>query len=298
VTIGVLVVGGLALLASPAAATFPGQNGRIVFADNGAIVSMNANGSDRRELTTGGINADPAFSASGTRIVYSHTVGKDHVIAVMRADGSRRRALTRRHFDRTPAFSPSGKRIVFSRVLTTPQYQHSELFSVRTDGTHLNQLTHSRPVFQIRHDQPNFSPNGKKIVFEDLLAEQVGVSMIRADGSKAQFHFLDGGIEPSFSPGGQHILFNDYFENLPQLGLVDVAGRHVQTLSDNQDSHFYYSVPNYSPNGKRIVFSSGNDFEGSTIGDIYVMNADGSGLTQITHDGRSLAPDWGPLRGG
>jgi hypothetical protein len=83
-----LVAGSTALLAPAASATFPGENGRIVFADAGHIVSMNPNGSDRRQLTNGAGNADPACSASGRKIVFSHKVGTHHVIDVMRADGS------------------------------------------------------------------------------------------------------------------------------------------------------------------------------------------------------------------
>jgi Tol biopolymer transport system component len=287
------VAGSMGLLAAPAAATFPGQNGRIVFADAGHIASMNAAGSGRRQLTHGAGNADPAFSASGTRIVFSHKVGKHQVIDVMHADGTHKRALTRRHFDRTPAFAPSGKRIVFSRVIKTPNYQHSELFTVRSDGTHLTQLTHSKPVFEERSDQPSYAPNGKRIVYEALFAEDVLVEMINADGTRADFHQLDGPIEPSFAPSGKRILFNDFLESAPQLGTADLAGEHAKDLTQNQDPNLTYSVPSYSPDGNRIVFSNGVEFEGPTSGDIWVMNADGSGLTRLTNDGQSLAPDWG-----
>jgi Tol biopolymer transport system component len=290
-----VVAGSMGLLAPPAAATFPGKNGRIVFADAGQIVSMNADGSGRRLLTPSGFgNSDPAYSASGKRIVFSHTAGKRQVIDVMRADGSDKRALTRRHLDRTPAFSPNGKKIVFSRVLKANSNQHSELFTVRTDGTHLGQLTHSKPVFQQRSDQPSFSPNGRRIVYEVLLAEDVLVDMVNADGTPAHFHDRDGVIEPSFGPNGKRILFNDFVENLPQLGTADLAGRNAKDITQNQDPNFAYSVPSYSPDGKRIVFSNGIEFEGPPSGDIHVMNADGTGLTQLTHDGKSLAPDWGP----
>src|SRR5436190_2044687 len=86
-----LMAGAMGLLAAPAGATFPGKNGRIVFADAGHIGSMRSDGSDRRRLTNGAGNSDPVYSASGKRIVFSHKLGTHQVIDVMRADGSDKR---------------------------------------------------------------------------------------------------------------------------------------------------------------------------------------------------------------
>lgn len=47
--------------------------------------------------------------------------------------------------------------------------------------------------------------------------------------------------------------------------------------------------PNWSPDGKQIVFARSD----GTTESIYVVNADGSGLMQVT-DGEDDQPDWGP----
>jgi Tol biopolymer transport system component len=50
-------------------------------------------------------------------------------------------------------------------------------------------------------------------------------------------------------------------------------------------------APDFSPDGKRIVFP--HDMTGAL--ELYVINADGTGLIQITHDGRLHAvPHWSP----
>jgi Tol biopolymer transport system component len=49
--------------------------------------------------------------------------------------------------------------------------------------------------------------------------------------------------------------------------------------------------PAWSPDGMKIAFAGGLDLD--TDGEIYVVNVDGTGLTQVTHTGGSQSPDWG-----
>jgi len=49
--------------------------------------------------------------------------------------------------------------------------------------------------------------------------------------------------------------------------------------------------PAWSPDGTKIAFAGGLDLD--TDGEIYIVNVDGTGLTQVTHTGGSLGPDWG-----
>jgi TolB protein len=46
--------------------------------------------------------------------------------------------------------------------------------------------------------------------------------------------------------------------------------------------------PQWSPDGKRIVFASDRDSKK----DIYVMNADGTGQTRLTTSGDNISPSW------
>jgi Tol biopolymer transport system component len=291
-----LAAGSTALLAPAAGATFPGKNGRIVFADAGHIVSMNPDGSDRRQLTTGAGNADPAYSASGRRIVFSHKAGKHQVLDVMRADGTDKRQVTRRHHDFTPAFSPNGRRIVFSRTIHTSQYQHSVLFSVRSDGANLAQLTHRRPVFQERDYEPSFSPSGKTIVYAWAMAEDQGVDRIKSDGSKTPFGSCCD-ADPSYAPNGKRVLGVGLSPQTdiptPEIVSADAAGNHAHDITANQDPDFGYGLPSYSPDATKIVFDGGAINQATPSGDIYTMNADTTGLTRLTHDGQSFSPDWG-----
>ena len=55
--------------------------------------------------------------------------------------------------------------------------------------------------------------------------------------------------------------------------------------------------PAWSPDGTKIAFAKGKNDHVDT--NMYTVNVDGSGLTQVTHAGASNGPDWGvhPLAG-
>lgn len=76
------------------------------------------------------------------------------------------------------------------------------------------------------------------------------------------------------------------------IGSMKPDGTDVQILSENGD-HW----PRWSPDGSKIVFFSTRTPDGSDNGpaEIFVMNADGSGQTQLTfNDQEDQVPTWTP----
>ena len=72
---------------------------------------------------------------------------------------------------------------------------------------------------------------------------------------------------------------------LSGLGLVGLA-----CLATGQDG-VYDQHPAWSPDGKRIAFASNREGDA----DLYVLNADGSGVTRVTVDPRDDSyPTWSP----
>ena len=49
--------------------------------------------------------------------------------------------------------------------------------------------------------------------------------------------------------------------------------------------------PSWSPDGTKIAFAKGQNLD--VDGQIYTVNVDGTGITQVTHAGGSQNPDWG-----
>lgn len=75
----------------------------------------------------------------------------------------------------------------------------------------------------------------------------------------------------------------------PQLGIytIDLTGSNLTRLTHGEDYR-----PRWSPNGTRIVFQRFSP--GSIRSDLFVMNADGSGLQPLTELGTSFQPAWSP----
>src|SRR5919109_4275185 len=85
VRLAVLTAALSAALVAPAQATFPGGNGKIAFVRDGAIHTMNVDGTGVTRLTSDASReGEPKWSPDGSRIAFAR--GDD--IWVMNADGS------------------------------------------------------------------------------------------------------------------------------------------------------------------------------------------------------------------
>jgi len=80
-----------------------------------------------------------------------------------------------------------------------------------------------------------------------------------------------------------------------QLYTMNPDGSHMVQITNLAPTPLETWLPDFSPDGKRITFSYGQpDANGFVLPDIFVINADGSNLVQITHDGLSGVSRWSP----
>lgn len=131
-----------------------------------------------------------AFAVTGsgapgtsTRLAY---IGTD-AIYLVNTDGSARELIVRGVADSTTfSWSPDGRRLTFSGG----HRRAEEIFVVNIDGSGVKQLT--RPPRTRRRteddwsEDPSWSPNGKRIVFDGARKETRGVPdiyVMRADGT-------------------------------------------------------------------------------------------------------------------
>jgi TolB protein len=110
---------------------------------------------------------------------------------------------------------------------------------------------------------------------------------MNADGSDQRG--VKGGGRPAWSPDGTRIAFN---------ASVDLGPNRIYTMrADGTDVVQLPAgtYPRWSPDGRRIVFLS-PPHDGVTS-DIFLMNADGSGVTNLTRSPAGFAnedPAWSP----
>lgn len=78
-----------------------------------------------------------------------------------------------------------------------------------------------------------------------------------------------------------------------QLYTMNPDGSAIVQLTDLQPTDWEIWAPHISPDGKSILFTYGiADVNGNLPLNLYVINVDGTGLTEITNDGLSLFPIW------
>ena len=91
------------VVAAPAHAAFPGTNGKIAFSRSNTIWTVDPDGSDRTQITTGGKDSAPRWSPDGTQIAFTSTRADPNPLTcafckrevyIMDADGSDMRRLT------------------------------------------------------------------------------------------------------------------------------------------------------------------------------------------------------------
>jgi TolB protein len=254
----VVVVAGLmsVVVPSPADGAFPGANGKLVLVERTGstdyVVTMNADGSDRRRVVGAPEISAPRWSADGQKIVYARAADDraSVYIETMDADGSNVQRVTDAHYDRSPVWSPDGQRIAFSRM----DGPYQDLYVIDVDGTNLQRITNTDAF----DEKPtSWSPDGSTILFDSSRLDGsklvVGVFAISPDGSNERLLTYDGyrASGGDFSPDGQRILFSTEGQNgLVQLHTIQADGSLFWQMTYED-----VDVTNgaWSPDGTRVV---------------------------------------------
>jgi Tol biopolymer transport system component len=178
-----------------------------------------------------------------------------------------------------PSPAPSG-RIAF---IEAHRDGNGPLYTMAPDGSDARQLT----SFDV--EAPDWSPDGSMIAFDSAKAGGIHIFTIRADGTGLrQVTSGDGEGYPSWSPDGRHMVV----DGPGGINIITVATGKMRPLTANPfGSHGYDSVPDYSPDGKQIVFHRTHDSTSS----LFVVNVDGTGLHQLKRNARNAEdPRWSP----
>lgn len=128
-----------------------------------------------------------------------------------------------------------------------------QIYTVNPDGTALRQVTHGA-AFKF---QPDWSPNGRRIVFAQDSGSGPAIWIARADGSHARrlTHPLPGFFDqwPHFTPDGRRVLFTDFNADVDGgISSIRPDGTGLRVITPNSGESYNDAV--LSPDGRRLAF--------------------------------------------
>jgi Tol biopolymer transport system component len=201
---------------------------------------MNQDGSGKKQLTHGSPTVESTtFSPNGKRIAFTRGDGGSPQLWTMKVDGTDQTQLTFPGPDgdhvHGPTYSPGGRLIAFSHHYGAVGYHGISV--IKPNGTGEKALT--MPSAATDDFQPDFSPDGKRIVFDryNQLHDDLYVMNANGSGQRALTNTSDLDLSPAFSPNGAKVAFerdNTDF-TVANVVLVDSSGlnQNITPLTTN-----------------------------------------------------------------
>jgi len=247
---------------------------------------MDADGSNQRAITGHqSISLSPVWSPTRQEIAYvSYFSGPPGLYLVDIESGAKTPILTSGNLNISPSFSPEGDKIVFARSVGGG---NTEIFEARRDGSSLRQLTHSSGI----DTNPEWSPSGQRIAFTSSRTGSPQVYVMDSEGANLRRVTFDGDYNDgaSWSPDGTRLVYATRRRGSFDIAIADVVTLESRLLTNGGGSH---ETPSFSPDGKRIVFTTKRAAGSENRTQIYIMDADGSGVRQVTREGNNFGPAW------
>jgi Tol biopolymer transport system component len=200
--------------------------------------------------------------------------------------------------DGRPDYSPDGSKIAFR----SDRAGNQEIYTMDADGTRVTRVTFN-PAYDV---QSVWSPDGSMIAFDSNRSDpnpttciqpsngcQRDIFVMRANGSAVRQLTFDTGDDewPEFSPDGSLIAYSTNVSGAYAIYTVSLKTLAVRKLTADG---LQAQQPDWSPDGKRIVFAD-NECSSCAKSDIFIINANGSGITQLTQSfGNNVDPKWSP----
>jgi len=285
------------------------------------IYLMNGDGTNVRRITDNKYADNfPSLSPDGRKILFESSrlrteeepLNTSHLF-LMNSDGTGQTMLTR---GSSATWSPDGKKIAFhasasgtgripkpypgAAAIDNDIFVMNVNDSLKKTALPKN-ITNSPEAID---EDPDWSPNGKKILFTSHLAADdkidsvtAEIYVMNADGKGKRVRLTNNSEEeraPAWSPDGKRIVYacrkggTDF-----EICVMNADGTGQVQLTDNTLGDLTSS---WSPDGKKIIFHRTKG-DGTGRFQLWLINSDGTGEVQMTDTpGLNGFPNWGEVR--
>jgi Tol biopolymer transport system component len=268
---------------------------------------MRPDGTRPRQLTMEpAIHGWPAWSPDGMHLaVWGHdsSTGESSISIVDRRDGQSRVLVRSLESLDRPSWRPDGRYIAYAGQ----QGNNWDVWVASVEGRQRHRLTFDSQM----ETNPLWSPDGSTIAYKVASDKEYNLTVenfvsVRAGFDQPQltaWNSIQSLQMNAWSPDGRHIAYTA--EMLTNASGEDrVSYRAViQALTTEAGKHLGTPVvlsgnvtlgdrgPVFSPSGDRVCFWA---WDRSYQASLWIANADGSGLKQVTRGGMDMVPQWSP----
>jgi Tol biopolymer transport system component len=234
--------------------------------------AMEAEGEPRKLPAEGSFARGPVWTVDGREILYTSGFNLRSNVYRMAADGSAPSRVVELLGDGASGLSLSrtGQRLAFERTGRNSNVWRLDLQSPLHAAAPLISST-------VREASPQYSPDGKRIVFYSNRNGTNQIWICDADGMRAaQLTSMDATItgSPRWFPNGRQIAFDSNATGDWQIYVMDADGGKPKAVTSGTGGHFAASV---SRDGRWIYFGKGN-----TDPQVWKVPAAGGAEVQVT----------------
>ncbi len=277
--------------------TFGGDNAEAYFSPDGKAISF------QRTAPEAGIPCDQIFygvlpSSPKKEFTYQRvSTGKGRTTCAYVMPDGRHVLYASTHLG-SPDCPPVPDRSVVKKYIW-PIYDSYDIFVADLKGNITKQLT-KEPGYDA---EAVISPKGDKIIFTSMRNGDLDLYVMDIDGKNVKQITTDLGYDGGawFSPDGSKIVWRasrpkteeevkEYKELLAQgmvmptnmeVFVANADGSNARQITNLGQANW---APNFTPDGKHIIFSSNHEYKRGFPFNIYVIDLEGKNMEKISRD--------------
>jgi Tol biopolymer transport system component len=231
----------------------------------------------------GNVDRHPSLSPDGGRVAFASTRDGNTDIWVVDVDGSNLVRVTDDPAeDDWPSWAPDSERLVFRSTRADPD---GDLYIARAAGTpQARRLTDSPGA----DGEPAWAPSGNRIAFTTTRWDARGHLAIVAANTGRVRQVGDGswhGSQPAWSPGGDELAYTTFDADSGGDVFTVALGGDERPVAASAVPRAAETDPTWSTRADRYLVFTGavRDSCECTLTDIWRVNADGTGIVDLTN---------------